>query len=58
MNNKIRKYALIYIEGKKPIKKQYDSCMSAFYDYENLGCIKTELYNIKGILLAFYTKTL
>ena len=56
MKNNENTYALIYIENKKPIKRSYKTAIEAFYDYEDRGCVKTELYNGRGQLLSYKVK--
>jgi outer membrane lipoprotein-sorting protein len=46
-------YALIYIGNRKPIKRSYDTSSKAFYDYEDRGCVKVELYDGRGRLLSY-----
>ncbi len=54
MATKNKTYALIYFRYKKPLKKSYDSCMRAFYDYEERGCVYVELYTEYGMRLCSY----
>lgn len=53
--NKIsKKYALIHLSNGKTLKKNYDSCMKAFYEHEQIGCLSVELFNQNGILISSY----
>ena len=51
-----KSYAMIYFNDRKPLKKYYDTCMKAFYDYESQGCISVELFDYRGIKLSSYKK--
>lgn len=54
MENKNKQYAIIHFEGKKPLKRTYNSCVKAFWDYEHMGCSFVELFNANGIRLSSY----
>lgn len=47
-------YALIHFPDKKPLKKSYDTCTKAYFDYESKGCTFVELFDARGVLLASY----
>lgn len=47
---------IIYFDSGKKIKKNYETCMKAFFDYENKGCILVELFNKNGLLISKYKK--
>lgn len=54
--NKSKNYVMIHFKDKKPIKKNYDTCMKAFYDYEDDGCTYVELFNSLGTKISSYPK--